>query len=841
LEEPTTVTTLSPIKFTNKVFIPKAQNQPVRHVSHAQVVEDYEDEEPLPLDLDLMSRMCAELVSNKCVCLVCTDIVGRNHSIWHCESCYAIFHLGCIISWSVKCQDHIHDPDYVPDFMEKEWRCPHCNFIYIGRAESRCFCGSQVSPEINDFITPHSCGNTCARKRNQFCPHPCPLACHPGPCPPCSALGGKQYCFCGAKEYQGKCGEDPSIKKSCGEPCEKILNCGFHYCSALCHDGECEKCSVETEQKCYCGKEVKMGTCGSEVIDRYHGEERHFSCASICGRTFSCEVHKCNRRCHPGSCGECALSPSQVTTCHCGKSDLLFLGAARKKCTDPIPGCSEKCGKTMSCQMHYCPKKCHSGDCGDCRKTVTISCSCGFQKKRMACFKAYPSNSSPKEYKCRSVCGTLRSCGRHQCNRRCCPGKSQAGSPEHECELICNKNLNCGNHKCESPCHKGRCPPCSAVTTYSYCGCGLSPSVAMRCGSIPPLCPYPCNRSLPCGHPNPTHPCHPPDTPCPACLVLVDKWCVGKHMVIYNVRCSTVEITCGRTCDRLLGCGHLCASHCHKNDCSSLLDESLPTATITSNGVTATIKSCGQCCNRRLGCGHCCPYPCHPASPCIEKCVEKMWICCACRRLKKEIECFEFFQQNTKVLPCNKHCASPINFEVIYSQKLYDLCEVLPLKFILYIEKTFGNLINDTKITSHSFEAMNKNKRHFIYALTKNYGLKATSYDKEPYCSVVVTKDTFSKVPPILFSMAYQTFIEKQNQAQQIGRDETQPWRPPSLTTQKQELRKIQKQKQKQNDDSEWQTVPSSNPNNTPQNNGSNSSELSSIEVVNTFDVLSLE
>ncbi|KAJ1306550.1 hypothetical protein OPQ81_007552 [Rhizoctonia solani] len=112
----------------------------------------------------------------------------------------------------------------------------------------------------------------------------------------------------------------------------------------------------------------------------------------------------------------------------------------------------------------------------------------------------------------------MRGCGRHECNRVCCPLAGTASKfkgkrrmdlssgtdvaeddPEgwHTCDLICNKKLSCGNHNCDCgscsqicgkprkkcghpcpvPCHApAACPsidavPCPAVITVT-CGCG---------------------------------------------------------------------------------------------------------------------------------------------------------------------------------------------------------------------------------------------------------------------------------------------------------------------------------------------------------------------------------
>ena len=93
---------------------------------------------------------------------------------------------------------------------------------------------------------------------------------------------------------------------------------------------------------------------------------------------------------------------------------------------------------------------------------------------------------SDTEILCERPCNALRACGRHQCNRPCCPlaslaslakgkGKKKAldalEDPEgwHECDLVCGKLLNCGNHNCEERDHKGVCPPCLRSSFEEVC------------------------------------------------------------------------------------------------------------------------------------------------------------------------------------------------------------------------------------------------------------------------------------------------------------------------------------------------------------------------------------
>ena len=238
------------------------------------------------------------------------------------------------------------------------WRCPACQFVYTEVPVYRCFCGRTKRPEENAFVTPHSCGGTCGRTRARWvpayaaarvrrpceiavsglpaclpacllscvecrvvcvcaccsgCPHRCDLQCHPGPCPPCTAMSAPKRCGCRRTVYHTRCGQ-PDPGRSCGAvvrtlvvgvpavlkmwticvcacadvwwavwlqslfvfcvhgctlcvplQCGKPLSCRHpqHRCTRVCHTGPCNSCEEPERQWCYCGAQCDVRSCGS--------------------------------------------------------------------------------------------------------------------------------------------------------------------------------------------------------------------------------------------------------------------------------------------------------------------------------------------------------------------------------------------------------------------------------------------------------------------------------------------------------------------------------------------------------------------------------------------------
>lgn len=717
----------------------------------------------------LTEKLISQFVDESYECLICVAKIKRSAPIWNCSCCFAPFHLFCIKKWYNQNQSS----------ESGTLVCPQC------RGESKgipnkyyCFCGKVKDPDDNFYITPHSCGNICEKKRvGTDCPHQCSLLCHPGACPPCGS-NRKIKCYCGQEDFTIRCSD--SIKgKTCGQKCNKFLNCQRHKCEITCHDGGCSPCSKIFEQNCYCGKEKDiLKPCLNNPIDKIDGKEKTYSCNQVCGKKLKCGNHSCQEKCHPGECKECSMSPEKVKTCPCGKENLQD---QRKSCLDPIPTCKHTCGKLLPCGLHKCLKKCHIDECGQCLELKEIQCRCESSKTKVPCILTYGSPEDPlviniKErygikypFICEKICNTNKNCIRHKCKTKCCPSKKNYDVQGlHICHLKCGKKLNCGKHQCDLPCHAMQCQPCSIIIRQRVtCKCRktyLDPP--LHCGTKLPECKNPCSIKRECGH-APKHNCHDSGN-CPPCMELVSKKCSGGHGMVDKIPCCTTNIQCGRACNKPLPCGlHTCDKSCHGGEC-------LPDFKGKEFG-------CGQTCGKLLKCKHFCLDQCHPDKECKDVCKQKVKIYCECKHLTGLMECDEL-QKKVKythpeveynvnslppVLDCNSECrllarnkrlAEAFNIDIVkhdlpnYSRNLISY-GLKNLKFIQEIESTFQKFLDNSSATKYSFPHMNTDKRVIIHELSEFYKFLSASEDRKPYKSVSITKTIHSQTPSIRLSV----------------------------------------------------------------------------------------
>lgn len=704
-------------------------------------------------------------------------------------ACYTPFHISCIRDWASR---SLHDDaerlrvtENTTD--EPSWRCPGCQKHRTNKIGGyRCFCGRLSNPATN-HSAPHSCGDACSRHR-PHCDHPCPLNCHPGPCPPCQVALVVQ-CPSHGSALTVKCSathaNNAALTPVCDEPCTKKRNCGKHECDQLCHFGPCPPCDEVETVRCYCGEDEKVVPCGWNLQDEKLCATKdeqwvgRFACERTCGKMYECGVHSCTEGCHPHSVSPtpCPTSPVVITRCPCGATPLSELpGYPRPDCQAPIPTCGQSCPKTRPCG-HECPLRCHTGPCPPCHQTVTRPCRCGESMLELDCDQVRERvEAGDTEFLCDRVCHALRNCGRHECRRVCCPLSWKAkrkgrrhltdlsdldiegDSDLHECPLVCGKLLSCGLHTCERPDHKGACGRClQASYDELICNCGntvIYPPVP--CGTKM-NCLFPCARpDPPCGHPKTPHNCHEaPD--CPPCPFLTTKPCAcGKDPAVKNVRCSasTDRVSCGQVCGKLLGCGyHRCEKTCHPGEC----------------------EACTQTCSKpKRICKHPCTAPCHAPAKCPENepCTAVINQSCSCGHLQVRTSCGASTSNPTSreatQLKCNSECLvrqrnarladalgikSPVDRTLTeWAPELRAFARGNP-QFVKTVESTFKDFVNgprQTLVLPH----MPLAKRTFVMSMADVYHLGRELIDAEPNRSVQIRRRVDTRLPNPLLSAA---------------------------------------------------------------------------------------
>ncbi|KAI0340472.1 hypothetical protein BDW22DRAFT_428704 [Trametopsis cervina] len=742
-----------------------------------------------------------------------------NYGSQDAQCCWTTFHLKCIKAWASK---SVRETQEAWKARGEDrlgvWRCPGCqaqrNTVpstyrcvssvpmcpdFPPDIRCSCFCGSTTDPRPPRLATPHSCANQCSRTRT--CAHACPLHCHPGPCPPCHVTT-QMPCFCGKKTLAFRCGalaQNRATALTCGQVCGRSLDCGNHTCQLACHDGPCTPCRVIVNASCYCGKERKELRCGdgeeqlASVLDE--GNEMHwtgmFHCENSCDRPLDCGIHHCTSRCHVPSPtpAPCPRSPSLVHSCPCGKHELDASSAvffppgtvlSRTSCADPIPTCQSICGKSLGGCSHLCASKCHTGPCPPCTVPLSRPCRCGSTTKSITCSDDQAlSRGERSEILCDKPCPALRTCGKHHCNRVCCPlaalaainngkGKKRAAAVSdqdttvedarwHTCDLLCGKMLSCGNHTCEEPDHRGPCPPCLRSSFEEIiCNCGqtvLEPPI--HCGTRM-SCRYPCARPpLPCGHPKVQHACHEDPVPCPPCPHLTSKPCACGKKIVPNVRCSQEKISCGTACGKLLSCGfHHCERPCHSDACGQCH------------------AVCGKPRKLCLPANHPCTLSCHAPAGCseAEPCRATVTLSCPCGRIRQSVPCGRSTtnpagREGSQQLKCSNECliakrnarlaeALRINTEpksgrVTYADDLIAFARA-NLKFCQLAEKTFADFITSDK-KAQVLPHMPEPRRNFIHKLASVYRMDTQMVDQEPHRSVQLIRRIDTRIPdPIL-------------------------------------------------------------------------------------------
>lgn len=675
----------------------------------------------------------------------------------------------------------------------KPWTCPCCRSEHKDTPIASCFCGkckrTKIIPLFNE---PHSCGEMCGRLREgTTCPHPCTLVCHPGPCPPCPSMGSPIKCHCGKSEVVLRCGEG-SNGVSCGKICGRQLSCGKHFCEEICHPGACKECAVTVEVTCYCGKETKLKSC--KEVNTNGGE---FSCGNVCDKVLDCGNHRCKSVCHSGACVPCQLKPEILTRCPCGKSLVADICPERRLCTDPVPTCGKTCGKKLPFCSHTCQAPCHTGECPPCTAMVTVPCRCKSTMQTVECHKTLkpdgvlcdtvctckltckrhkcgvqccPSLNNPggDEHICMRICGRPLACGEHTCELLCHTGRCPActhvtydaiscrcgrtvaqppipcGTILPACPYPCTIERPCG-HNDRHLCHFGECPPCIALVD-KMCSGGHRIMKNVPCNMESISCGATCGKVLPCGEHTCQMRCHAGDCP---------NWQPPKEVSWYSETRNKTK-----------------KNKKKKNNTNEITNNNNNnTNNVNNNNDNNNVNlkesihlSCGQPCGRLKACGHKCMHMCHPGKPCPdEPCMDLVKIHCSCGTRTTEAHCFCAMDAAEK-LECDDVCR-----EIARRRTLADAFGIRPAdgtvpaysSFLIYfarahqgyvteLESTFAEFIRDSDAKFLAIEPrLDVTTRKFVFALSKYYGLSVFT-DRDQ--SKSFTKMSIAAPPSVLLS-----------------------------------------------------------------------------------------
>ncbi|CAH0049799.1 unnamed protein product, partial [Clonostachys solani] len=719
---------------------------------------------------DIGVRIHEDIANYNYECVICTDEILRDSKIWTCSSCWTVFHLKCAKTWlqneKKKAEARALE---APQTQPYTWRCPAYRCASSEEPRSyHCWCGKEVNPPpTSSALAPHSCGQTCTKPRGT-CPHPCPLACHAGPCPPCDAMGPEQSCFCGKNASRKLCREtDYQNGWTCKEECGDLLPCGEHMCPKPCHPGLCGDCNVLVDARCYCGSVEKPLACYKldEPQQSYSAAEGTwfegtFSCNQQFERSYDCGQHKSSDPCRPLDelLPHCPFSTDVVSHCPCGKTPLEeLIDQPRSSCEDPVPHCDKPCEKLLKCG-HFCNAKCHLGDCPTCIQDIDVTCRCGRTTTTSLCHQGEV--ESPL---CLKTCQAILSCGRHRCGEHCCPGEKKATErqaakrkqrfagpahveAEHLCTRICGRALKCGSHDCQQLCHRGACASCpEAIFEDISCACGrtvLQPP--QPCGTRPPECRFPCRRETQCGHPPVAHSCHPNDTECPKCPYLTFKLCACGSEEVSNTPCHLQEVHCGSVCGKKLKCG----KRCHKEgECEK---EGAPGRTCDQ-----------QCAKPKLFCDHPCQNNCHGQTPCNESspCASKVTLSCPCGQHTQQVKCLTSSSNPTPERPeikCDDEClrqernrrlaaalnidtTTPLTNHIPYQDETLVLYRELG-SWAEAQEREFRVFSQSTDEVRIRYKPSPQRQRQFLHLLAEDFGLEHQSEDTGSHRHVVVFK-----------------------------------------------------------------------------------------------------
>ncbi|CAM4893606.1 unnamed protein product [Rotaria socialis] len=551
--------------------------------------------------------------------------------------------------------------------------CPPCP----KQINVRCYCNQSCPTARRCGFKGWSCGKACS-KLLSCQQHRCEQVCHTGDCLPCQKTS-IQSCQCGKTKAVRNCNE---LNFQCDQLCNRLLNCHIHECKRICHRNECGTCPRQGIRTCSCGKTKYENLPCSEDAP---------TCGDTCDRKLDCGLHRCLHRCHTGSCESCrqvilkrcrcSLKEKLIPCCQeylcetkCTRMRSCDKHPCKRKCCDGnCPPCQTVCGKTLNCRNHKCLSECHRGQCYPCTHKANVTCACGQTSVTVPC----GCEKQTRKPRCNKLCLKPSDCHHaerepHLCHFNDCP----------DCKQQCNLSLKNCSHLCSATCHDSvmvkeevnssntpwgmkekeklirkslTCPPCQVPTTVECFGQHTSRVIpcsqarSFCCGQV-------CSRTLKCHNHLCNRPCH----------VVTGV----SNQTDAGTECMQCEEMC--TKERPLGCQHSCPLACHQDKCppckqrlrmrchcnTQVIYSDCQTFTNATDEKKEKLKSCGKPCSKKLACGHLCTYVCHSDScSSVCSCSQLVPVRCGCRRMNKELLCCDINTIRNYRIPCDELCA----------------------------------------------------------------------------------------------------------------------------------------------------------------------------------------
>jgi hypothetical protein len=279
-------------------------------------------------------------------------------------------------------------------------------------------------------------------------------------------------------------GEEWTGEFACAEKCDAPFSCGVHRCTSPCHPHtsslplSCPR-SPELVKTCPCGKTPLRELPNPE---RRKCTDKVPTCREVCGKVREECGHACLRGCHEGECGSCTERVPVLT--HSPPSLFAALSAAARPLAPLASVANAMSRRRLLLRSREWRRttrglgRTSSGAIG-CASQCAFPSLFNFPHFPSAIFSEagtdFPSLVTPPFSLPRPSNTFLpfsrRQCGRHQCNRVCCPlawqealttnagkkGKRRAMSVQeeiaemeaqdplgiHRCDRTCGRKLNC--------------------------------------------------------------------------------------------------------------------------------------------------------------------------------------------------------------------------------------------------------------------------------------------------------------------------------------------------------------------------------------------------------------